>query len=162
MFAGNFAPRGYSLCDGQLLAIAQNNALFSLLGTIYGGDGRTTFALPDLRSRLAIHYGNGPGISSQTIGERGGAESATVSGAQMPQHTHTMVANSQDANQSIAQGNVLANSTVQNSYNASGVADVTMIPATSTSGGGQSHNNIMPFQSINYIIALVGVFPSRN
>ena len=126
MFAGNFAPRNYASTDGQLLPINQNQALFSLLGTTYGGDGRTTFGLPDLRGRLPVHEGQGPGLSDYRLGEKGGTENETLTLNELPVHTH------------------LADDPVLNA------------------GGGQAHDNIQPYQAVNYIIATQGVYPSRN
>jgi len=162
MFAGNFAPRGFAFCDGQLLAISGNDALFSLLGTIYGGDGRTTFGLPDLRGRLPLHVGQGPGLSNRPIGSKGGTEKETITEAQLPSHTHTMQGSSSTANQSGPQNRVVAEASTFSLYQ-SGAPNVQMLPDAITSvGGGQSHTNLMPFLCINFIIALFGVFPSRN
>lgn len=160
MFAGNFNPRGWAFCDGQLLAVAQNDALFSLLGTIYGGDGRTTFALPDLRGRLAIGESQGPGLSNRNMGASGGAEQVLLSQAQTA-HGHDLVASSNPGDQSHANGNVLANTGGPNSYVASG-ATTPLGQPTGNAGGSRPHSNIMPFLCINYIIALVGIYPSRN
>ena len=163
IFAGSFAPQGYALCDGQLLAINQNDALFSLFGTIYGGDGRTTFGLPDLRGRLAMHMGSGPGLTPRPIGQKSGAETATVSAAQVPHHSHNMVANEQQADRDVALNNVLAETSPQFSYLANTNPNQNMGIATGPStGGNASHNNIMPFQGINFIVALFGIYPSRN
>ena len=162
MFAGNFAPRGFAFCDGQLLAISQNDALFSLFGTIYGGDGRTTFGLPDLRGRLPIHEGQGPGLSPRALGSKSGSEKETITEAQLPSHTHTMQGSSSAANQANPQGRVVAESTTFDLYQ-SGAPGADMSPDAVTSvGGGQSHNNLMPFLCIHFIVALFGVFPSRS
>ena len=170
MFGSNFAPRNWALCDGQLLPINSNQALFSLLGTTYGGDGRTTFALPDLRGRTAIHPGQGPGLSSYRLGQKGGAERVTLTVNQMPSHTHaataTAHASSTRGNDSDPTGNIMAVKSRTNIY--SNVApDVTMKAASVTvsnanTGGSQAHENRMPYLAINHIIALVGTFPSRN
>lgn len=160
MFAGNFAPRGWALCDGQLLAISQNDALFSLLGTIYGGDGRTTFSLPDLRGRLALHAGTGPGLSERRLGSRGGEERHTLTANEIPRHNHGVQANSNPATADNPVGNVFADTGGHNSYN-SATPNVSMGLASSNAGGSQSHNNLMPFQCINYIISLFGIYPSR-
>jgi len=159
MFGGNFAPRGHALCDGQLLAISQNTALFSILGTIYGGDGRTTFGLPEMRGRIPIGTGSGPGLSPRTIGQRSGAESVTLTTNELPSHTHTMQGSTQTANIDIPTNAVPA-ITADASYKSMGVT-ATMKPTTAA-GSSSPHNNLMPFQCINYIIALVGTFPSRN
>lgn len=171
IFGGNFAPRGWAFCDGQLLAISQNSALFSILGTTYGGDGRTTFALPDLRGRTAIHAGTGPGLSTRRLGERSGTESNTLNITQLPSHNHGLAGGTvnipvsgEDANQDEAAGKYLANGTF---YHASpdGTYGAGPIPLSGNSapvGGNQPVNNMPPYQVVNYIIALVGVFPSRN
>ena len=168
MFGGNFAPRGWALCDGTLLAIAQNQALFSLLGTTYGGDGRTTFGLPELRGRLAMHAGNGPGLSSRPLGQKSGSESNTLNETQLPSHTHTAMAHCVDGagNANTAAGNLWSadagnQSATYNSGNKTGDMKSDAI-SVANSGGGQSINNIQPFQVVNYIIALQGTFPSRN
>jgi microcystin-dependent protein len=161
MFGGNFAPRGWALCDGQLLPIAQNTALFSILGTTYGGDGRTTFGLPDLRGRVPVHPGNGPGLSPYQLGQRGGTESVTLNTTQIPPHSHALSAKGNPANDTNPAGKALGRA-AEDTY----VSGGTPVPMDSASigqaGGGQSHTNIQPYQTVNYIIALVGVFPSRN
>ena len=170
MFGGNFAPRGWALCDGQLLPISQNQALFSLLGTTFGGDGRTNFALPDLRGRAAIHPGNGPGLSSYRLGQKGGAESVTLAVTQIPSHNHSVSAvlkgKDSSGNSASPTGNSLASKSRTNIYS-SDAPNVDMKSGSvavteSNVGGSQSHENRMPFQAVNHIIALTGVFPSRN
>lgn len=161
IFAGNFAPRGWAFCDGQLLAVSQNDALFSLFGTIYGGDGRTTFALPDMRGRIPVHAGSGPGLTPRTIGNRGGVESVTLTEQQMPTHTHPM-ASTNTATLGSPGGNVLGETGSTNIYN-DAVTDTSMDPdATHDAGSSQAHNNVMPFQCVHYIVALVGIYPSRT
>lgn len=176
MFGGNFAPRGWALCDGQLLAIQQYSALFSILGTTYGGDGRTTFGLPDLRGRAPIHAGRGAGLTPRGLGARGGSETTTLTTAQMPNHSHSaqfsetasqIAAHEGPGNKSEPNpGNVLAE--IPNGYRAGEAnthIDGGQITATVTignTGGGQPVNNMQPFQVVNYIIALQGTFPSRN
>ena len=163
MFGGNFAPRGWALCDGQLLSVSQNDALFALLGTIYGGDGRTTFALPDLRGRLALSEGRGPGLTTRTQGARGGSETETVAAANLPPHNHAL--NSGDtANVDFAGGHYPGNTGDDHGYSLSGDLDVQMGANTGPAGTAtpQSHNNVMPFLCVNYIIALNGIFPSRS
>jgi microcystin-dependent protein len=161
IFAGNFAPRGWAFCHGQLLPIAQNTALFSLLGTIYGGDGRTTFALPDLRGRAPIHFGQGPGLSNYNLGELGGVESVTLLAAQMPVHTHTLVGANVPANNTAPGGQLMAE-TREDAY-AGAAQPVAMDPsAVGAAGGSQPHENRPPYLAINYIIALVGIYPSRG
>lgn len=160
MFAGNFAPRGFAFCDGQLLQIQQYQALFSLIGTFYGGDGRTTLGLPDMRGRLPVHQGQGPGLSNRRIGERGGQENVTLQVSNIPAHRHAMVANSGTAVFDAPAGNVVADTGANPSYVDETPDDFMRV--TTTSGGSQQHNNLMPFQCINFIIALTGVFPSRQ
>ncbi|MEZ4523295.1 MAG: tail fiber protein [Thermomicrobiales bacterium] len=162
MFAGNFAPRGWAFCDGQLLAVSQNDALFSLLGTIYGGDGRTTFGLPDLRGRIPIHAGHGPGLSERRLGSKAGAESVTLTVNQLPSHTHTMRASSQNALQTGGQNNVLGQPTSIDIYRVT-APDVNLAgSAIANVGGSRSHTNLQPFLCIHFIIALVGIYPSRH
>ena len=162
MFAGNFAPRSWALCDGQLLAISQHDALFSLLGTIYGGDGRTTFGLPDLRGRIPIHMGTGPGLTPRSLGSKAGAERVTVTSNQLPTHTHPFKASSDAGSEINPDGKVLAGSPNIRVFRE--VSPSTPLHANSTQavGGSQQHNNVMPFQCVNFIIALVGIYPSRN
>ena len=162
MFAGNFAPRGWALCDGQLLAISQNDALFSLLGTIYGGDGRTTFALPDMRGRVPIHTGHGPGLSNRRLGAKTGTEFITLTANHLPSHSHAVMASSDIGNAPNPEDNTLAaatsidpyisNETPSTALNANAVASV---------GGNRRHTNLMPFLCVNFIIALFGIYPSR-
>ena len=166
MFAGNFAPRSHALCDGQLLAISQNNALFALLGTLYGGDGRTTFGLPDLRGRVPIHMGSGPGLTPRTLGNKIGNETATVSVSELPSHTHTMQGSTNFGGDTSPADNVPGTGAGANLYNdapAGGEVVAMDADAVTVSGGSnQSHANIMPFLCINFIISLVGIFPSRQ
>lgn len=156
MFAGNFAPRGWALCDGQLLAISQNDALFSLLGTTYGGDGRSTFGLPDMRGRLPIHADGG-----HRLGQRAGSEQVNLTANQLPAHSHSLSASSNAAASSTPAENVTAASSSNNLYGAENPVsmDAAML---SNSGGGQAHDNVMPFLCLNFIIALFGIFPSRT
>lgn len=162
MFAGNFAPRGWAFCDGQLLAVSQNDALFSLLGTIYGGDGRTTFGLPDLRGRVPIHAGSGPGLSPRRLGAKAGAEKVTLTVNQLPSHTHQMRASADPATGPNPAGDVLAETATDRIYTDRGT-DVNMATSSITNlGGSRSHTNLMPFLCINFIIALVGIYPSRQ
>jgi len=162
MFAGNFAPRGWAFCDGQLLAVSQNDALFSLLGTIYGGDGRSTFSLPDLRGRLPMHAGAGPGLSSRRLGLKLGSEKVTVSGNQLASHSHPLQGSTANGIDSNPAGNVLAGSTViEPYYNGSPTTEMAG-ESVSTAGGSQSHTNLMPFLCIHFIIALFGIYPSRQ
>jgi microcystin-dependent protein len=164
MFAGGFAPRSYAFCDGQLLQVSQNDALFSLLGTIYGGDGRTTFALPDMRGRVPVHQGSGPGLSQRQLGSRAGEERHTLTANEVPAHTHTQRANPGDGNAMSPAGGVPAKSKAGlSAYTQSPSSAVTMHPnALLAAGGGQAHENMMPFQGVYYIIALFGIYPSRQ
>jgi len=157
LFAGNFAPRGWALCQGQILPINQNQALFSLLGTTYGGDGRTSFALPDLRGRVPIHPGHGPGLSNYDLGQKGGTETNTLTPNQLPSHNHSIGA-AEEATATDPSGGYVAG-TGAAAFSAS--ADVQLKP-TNNAGGGQAINNMQPFNCLNYIISLQGVFPSRN
>jgi microcystin-dependent protein len=151
----NFPPKGWAQCNGQLLPINQNQALFALLGTTYGGNGQTTFALPNLRGRVPIHAGNG-----HTQGESAGAEAVAVTVSQLPTHVHSAAAAATDADTVVPAGNVLAG--LNNGYRgASNLA--TLAPSTITSvGGSQPHTNMMPFLTLNFCIALQGIFPSQN
>ena len=170
MFGGNFAPRGWALCDGQLLAIAQNQALFSLLGTTYGGDGRTTFALPDLRGRVPMHPGNGPGLTPRSLGQKGGTESVTLTTQEMPSHNHaasgTVQAKNGQPDESNPGGTVPASlsrgiegyAETPNTTMKDGGVNVTV----GNNGGSQAHTNLQPFNCVNYIIALEGIYPSRS
>ena len=201
MFAGNFAPRGWAFCDGQLLPISSNQALFSLLGTTYGGDGRTTFALPDLRGRTPIGSRRGPGLSNYGEGMRGGQEVHVLDQLEMPSHSHAAAATSSsqgtaniDAkailhadstgatndpngkfiakidnvgpNQVNAFGSTADIQMNENAVTVTGTVDLSSIPTpiitVGNTGGSQAHNNMQPYLAINYIIALVGVFPSRS
>lgn len=163
LFAGNFAPRGWAFCEGQLLPISQNSALFSIIGTIYGGDGRTTFALPDLRGRVAIGPGNGPGLSSYREGTKGGVEHVTLTTNQMPSHHHAINAVTAVGNSTTPTNHLLADSAAFDNEFSSASPDTQMSNnMVSNSGGSQSHENRQPFLAIYYIIALQGVFPSRS
>lgn len=164
MFGGNFAPRGWALCDGQLLAISQNQALFSLFGTLYGGDGRTTFGLPELRGRVPLHQGQGPGLSNRSIGQRLGAENATVSANELPAHSHELQGSNNFGGDTSPANNLPGTGSGINLYsNDPAAVGVTMQGnAITATGGGQTHANVMPFQCVNFIVSLVGVYPSRN
>lgn len=170
MFGGNFAPRGFALCNGQLLSIAQNSALFALLGTFYGGDGRTTFALPNLQSRVPIYYGQGPGLSPYVIGQTGGAVSVTLQTTSIPAHSHTF-----NATKTAATTGTIANTLLpgqptgnQNFYvnpvagQPDPVPEVLAPGVCGPAGGNQPHGNLMPSLCITFVIALQGIFPSRN
>lgn len=167
MFAGNFAPRGWQLCQGQLLSIAQNSALFSILGTTYGGDGVTTFALPDLRSRVPVQQGQGPGLSQYVLGEAAGTENVTLLTSQMPAHTHLPLGFNGTADQTTPGNNIPAttNNPTDRSdlpaYVAASQANAPMAPVSSA-GGSQPFSVLQPFLALNFIIAIEGIFPSRN
>lgn len=161
IFAGNFAPRGWAFCDGQLLPIAQNTALFSLIGTTYGGDGRSTTALPDLQGRAPMHPGRGPGLTSRRLGERGGVETVTLAETQIPNHTHTLNVNSTQGNSRNPENNYLA-SAQSKQYGVTGNSVDMHDSALQSAGGSQPHNNMQPYIAMNFIIALVGLYPSRS
>ena len=164
MVGFNFAPRGWALCDGQLLAIAQNTALFSLLGTIYGGDGRTTFGLPDLRSRVPMHAGTGPGLTPRQLGAKFGLETVTLNVTQLPAHTHAAQASSGSGNANSPIGRIWSKDAgVQSATYTGNAPDGSMAAnAIANAGGGQAHDNMPPVQVVNFVIALVGLYPSRN
>lgn len=163
MFAGNFAPRGWAFCDGQLLAVSQNDALFSLYGTIYGGDGRTTFGLPDMRGRIPLHQGQGPGLSSRRIGSRGGSENETLTTNQLPSHSHTLNANARQDNMTNPQGNVLCDPNPEGRLYDQVTQDASAATTSvGNTGGTRSHTNLMPTLCVNFIAALFGIYPSRS
>jgi microcystin-dependent protein len=163
MFAGNFAPRGYAFCDGQLLATSQNDALFSLYGTIYGGDGNTTFGLPDLRGRIPVHAGQGTGLSNRRLGQKTGSERVTLTLNEIPSHTHTAQASNNIATSITLSNNVLAKVETDASFYASTSEPQALINGVvNNTGGSQPHTNLMPTLCINYIVALVGIYPSRH
>lgn len=163
LFPYNFAPRGFAYCNGQLLPIAQNTALFSLLGTTYGGNGQTTFALPDLRGRLAVSSGQGPGLSDYGLGQTGGDEAVTLDQSQTPAHNHQVAVHNGSGNYARPEGRVpgrLSGGTT--GYAAAGNGSHLAPGTLSAIGGGQPHTNIQPYLTLNYCIALEGIFPSRN
>ena len=163
MFAGNFAPRGWAKCEGQLLAINQYNALFSILGTTYGGDGRTTFALPDLRGRVAIGSGTGPGLTPRSLSQRSGSETNMLTVANLPAHNHSINAVTADGNTSVPGGNLPAGTKLLDKEYSDATATTTMnATMVSSTGGGQAVNNMQPYLTVTYIIALQGLYPSRN
>jgi microcystin-dependent protein len=157
MFAGTFAPRGWAFCNGQLLSIADYSALFTLIGTTYGGDGQSTFGLPDLRGRFPVHVGNG-----LTQGVTGGSETVTLSVAQLPSHTHSAMGATAGTTGSPG-GNFWGGTSTLGQFVEGTAANESMASgAIGSAGGGQSHENMMPFLAVNFIIALEGIFPSRN
>ncbi len=164
MFAGNFAPRTWAFCQGQLLGIAQNTALFSILGTTYGGNGTTTFGLPDFRGRVAVGTGTGPGLSNVQLGQVAGTENNTLTTANLPAHTHTMNASSDAA----SAGAPAANSLGVNArggitpFAPGATSQVAMASTTGSVGNNSPVNNMQPYLGMNYIICLQGIFPSRN
>ncbi len=164
MFGGNFAPRNWALCDGSLLSTSEYDALFSLLGTIYGGDGRTTFGLPDLRGRVPIHYGEGIALTNRNIGAKGGAENITLASNQIPSHTHTWEASNSAADQTTVSGHVLGSNASVDIFeqNLNNPVQMSSEAIASHSGNGSTHPNLMPYLVVNFIIALVGLYPSRN
>jgi microcystin-dependent protein len=162
IFPYNFAPRGWALCQGQLQAISQNTALFSLLGTTYGGNGITTFGLPDLRGRVPVHVGQGPGLSPYDLGQQGGTETVTLSTSQIAPHPHPANCLNANGNQPQPNNAVWATDLGGNPQYGTTKAAGTMAPnIIGPSGGGQAHNNIQPYQTLNYCIALAGIFPQR-
>lgn len=172
VFAGNFAPRSWMFCQGQLLAIAQYDALFALIGTTYGGDGQVTFALPDLRSRVAVHAGQGSGLSNYVLGEMAGTENVTLLSAQLPMHNHTMIslAVKQSASTATAgNGNNPTNAypaaganIYNNATDGSNMGSYSSMGVSPIAGSNQPVSIIQPYLAMNFIIAVEGIFPSRN
>lgn len=173
MFGGSFAPRGYAFCDGQLLPISQNDTLFALIGTTYGGDGVQTFALPNLKSRLSLHQGQGAGLPNYQLGQPGGSSEVTITNSTMPAHNHTLVVSTGDANTGTISSNVVpATATWTQAgallYAAEQMGKPPLDPVAmaaqvcSPIGGSLPHSNLMPSLCVNFIIALFGIFPSRN
>jgi microcystin-dependent protein len=165
IFPFNFAPKGWAWCDGQLLPISQNTALFSLLGTTYGGDGKSNFALPDMQGNAPIHAGQGPGLSLYDLGQMGGSETVTLLTSEIPAHSHTLMASVENATQkTLAPGVTLATSisgaVYQSNVNANLVA--MKFQALTPAGGSLPHNNMMPYLTLNFNIAMQGVFPPRT
>jgi microcystin-dependent protein len=165
-FAFNFAPKGWAFCDGQIMPISQNTALFSLLGTTYGGDGKSNFALPNLQGTALMHPGQGPGLSLHDLGETGGSETVSLLESEIPSHTHTMRAHDGDpadaqspsANTSLAQSAQGSAYQSNSTANLVALSDQTLAPA----GGDQPHNNMQPYLTVNFCIALQGVYPPRT
>ena len=165
IFPFNFAPKGWAFCDGQLLPLSQNTALFSLLGTTYGGNGKSNFALPDLQGRAPMHPGQGPGLSLHDLGETGGSDTVTLLQSEIPAHAHTLRANTDFADvQSPTPARSLARSQNANAYKAPAGQPVVALAAQALApaGGDQPHNNLQPYLTLNFNIALQGVFPPRS
>jgi microcystin-dependent protein len=161
-FPYNFAPRSWAFCNGQLLPISQNTALFALIGTFYGGDGRTTVGLPDMRGRAPIHPGQGPGLSRYAIGQKGGVETVTLTSNQVPSHSHTLFGTNNLGDQASPAGGALARDGRDQTYRNEAPDTDLVADSIATSGGGQPHNNMPPYLALNCNIALTGLFPSRN
>ena len=163
IFAGNFAPQGWAFCNGQLIAISQNTALFSLLGTTYGGNGQTNFALPNLQGRAPMHPGQGPGLTQRWLGEQGGTASVTLIQTELPAHTHTMKYNKTVTGDSNSPaGKLFAKSVVPIASVFSSSPPDTAIGSATATGGGQPHNNMQPYLGLTYIIAMQGIYPPRS
>ncbi|MCU0496008.1 MAG: tail fiber protein [Anaerolineae bacterium] len=161
IFAGNFAPAGWAFCEGQLMSISENETLFQLIGTTYGGDGESTYALPDLRGRAPMHQGQGPGLSAYVLAQSGGAEQITLTVNQIPSHNHAVLGANVAATDTIPNNTLAPASSVPNIYDVG--PDTSMNPAIlSGVGGNQPHNNLQPSLAVNFIIALFGIFPSPN
>lgn len=161
MFAGNFSILGYAFCNGELMAISENDALFSLIGTTYGGDGQQTFGLPDLRGRLPVHYGSGPGLTPRSMGEMSGTETVTLITNQMPAHNHGVTVDSATGGQTNPQNNIVGKASVT-PYNTAAVNNQMGNQSIGQAGGSQPHDNMMPYLCVNFIISLYGIYPSRN
>jgi microcystin-dependent protein len=162
IFPFNFAPRGWAWCDGQLLPLSQNTALFSLLGTTYGGNGKSNFALPDLQGRAPMHPGQGPGLSLHDLGETGGSDTVTLLESEIPSHPHPIVASQGDGNERSLKGQLLATGIAISGYQAPGPFTQLNASAVGPAGGDQPHNNLQPYLTFYFCIALQGVFPPRG
>jgi microcystin-dependent protein len=160
LFAGNFAPAGWMFCEGQLLPISENETLFQLIGTTYGGDGEETFALPNLQSRVPIHIGTASSGQTYQIGEAAGVESVTLTAQQIPAHGHAWIASTAGGTSNSPQNNVVAAPTVTKLYRATTPSDPLPANLIQPAGGSQPHDNLMPYIAINYILSLFGIFPS--
>lgn len=162
MFPFNFPPTGWAFCNGQILPLSQNTALFSLLGTIYGGNGKSTFALPDLQGRSPMHPGQGPGLSLHDIGETGGSETVTLLESEIPAHAHTLSGVNDSGLQFSPDGAVTARASLYKANPAVNTLVNMSVNAVAPAGGGQPHNNLQPYLTVNFCIALQGVFPPRG
>lgn len=164
IFPFNFAPRGWAFCDGQLMPLSQNTALFSLLGTVYGGDGETNFALPDLQGSAAMHPGQGPGLSERMLGDSDGQEHVTLLESEIPAHSHAVRASNSPGDSPTPAGNTLARFGSLNAYHQTTDSNLTpMAPQSlASAGAGHPHDNMQPYLTFNFCIALQGVFPPRG
>ena len=163
IFPFNFAPKGWAFCDGQILPLSQNTALFSLLGTTYGGDGKSNFALPDMQGNAPMHPGQGPGLSLHDLGETGGSDTVSLLESEIPSHSHPLMASAQPGEDPQAVGEAFARSVGANLYQASNAGLVNMSDnAIAPAGGDQPHNNMQPYLTLNFCIALQGVYPPRT
>ena len=162
MFAGSFAPAGWAFCDGQLMPISENDALFVVLGTTYGGDGQETFALPNLQSRIPIHAGTGPGGITRIIGETGGTESVTLTTQTIPVHNHPLLASTATGTQNSPAGEVLASGSSVLIYRPQAPSQPMAAQTISPTGGSQPHDNMVPYLCLSFIISLFGLFPQQN
>ncbi len=162
MFPFNFAPNGWAFCDGQLLPLSQNTALFSLLGTTYGGNGKSNFGLPNMQGNLPMHPGQGPGLSLRDLGETGGSETVSLLESEIPNHNHTLVGNEEDGNRPGPTNSFVGTGTDMFVLPATGFNGTLALDFMSLSGGDQPHNNMMPYLTVNFCIALQGVFPPRT
>lgn len=163
IFPFNFAPKGWAFCDGQILPLSQNTALFSLLGTTYGGDGKSNFALPNFQGNVPMHPGQGPGLSLHDLGETGGTEQVTLLESEMPNHSHALRANTAVADQPVpSSSRCLTRSNGGNAWNTTFTASPMADNAVVVAGGGQPHNNLQPYLTLSFCIALQGVYPPRT
>lgn len=162
IFPFNFAPKGWAFCDGQLLPLSQNTALFSLLGTTYGGDGKSNFALPDMQGNAPMHPGQGPGLSLHDLGETGGSETVSLLESEIPSHSHSEAASATDATDPTGAGQLFAKGAGIGMYAAPGAVTPLSPNAVAPAGGDQPHNNLQPYLTLNFCIALQGVFPPRT
>jgi microcystin-dependent protein len=162
IFPFNFAPKGWAFCDGQILPLSQNTALFSLLGTTYGGDGKSNFALPNMQGNAPMHPGQGPGLSLHDLGETGGSETVTLLESEFPAHSHALVDSLSDGGVQIATGQLFAAGVGIGMYAAPGALTQLSDNAVAPAGGDQPHNNMQPYLTLNFCIALQGVYPPRT
>jgi len=164
IFPFNFAPKGWAFCDGQILPLSQNTALFSLLGTTYGGDGKSNFALPDMQGNAPMHPGQGPGLSLHDLGETGGSETVSLLESEIPAHSHALMASTQPGEDPTPSQEAMARSVGANLYQSATNANIVQLSgnAVAPAGGDQPHNNLQPYLTLNFCIALQGVYPPRT